>query len=301
MSETREKNILQFLIKHRERYVTSKELADYLSCSDRTVRNHLKSIDQTLNLQGVRLVSKQGQGYRLIFESQEACQTFRLVYELGDDYKTKTSMSKGDDRLAFILNKLLFEQVPVLFDDLVEELYVSRSTLSNDFKKIRHMLAQYNLTIESRANKGVYVSGEERDKRRFIMSYFLENQFFKALHTYVKSNFFDQSLPLEELAKIVLEECQEANLKLSDFVLQNLVVHIALAIVRIKSGFEISNLDSQMTENDIEHQVAKKILSRVSEVTNQEFPVQEVDYITLHLLAKVSYLKTIKQIFLKRH
>ena len=66
-------------------------------------------------------------------------------------------MSQSDDRLAFILNKLLFEQVPVLFDDLVEELYVSRSTLSNDFKKIRQMLAEYNLTIESRANKGVYV------------------------------------------------------------------------------------------------------------------------------------------------
>ena len=282
MSKTREKSILQFLIKHRERYVTSKELAEYLSCSDRTVRNHLKSIDQTLNLQGVSLVSKQGQGYRLFFESQEACQTFRMIYELGDDYNTKSSMSQSDDRLAFILNKLLFEQVPVLFDDLVEELYVSRSTLSNDFKKIR----EYNLTIESRANKGVYVSGEELDKRRFIISYFLENQFFKALHSYVKSNFFDQNLPLEELAKIVLEECQEANLKLSDLVLQNLVVHIALAIGRIKSGFEISNLDCQMADNDIERRVAKRILSRVSKVTNQQFPVQEIDYITLHLLAK---------------
>ena len=118
----------------------------------------------------------------------------------------------------------------------------------------------------------------------------------------MKSNFFDQNLPLEELAKIVLEECQEANLKLSDFVLQNLVVHIALAIGRIKSGFEISNLDCQMVDNDIERQVAKRILSRVSSVTNQEFPVQEIDYITLHLLAKKSVTpKTIKQSFLKRH
>ena len=195
MSKTREKSILQFLIKHRERYVTSKELAEYLSCSDRTVRNHLKSIDQTLNLQGVSLVSKQGQGYRLFFESQEACQTFRMIYELGDDYNTKSSMSQSDDRLAFILNKLLFEQVPVLFDDLVEELYVSRSTLSNDFKKIRQMLAEYNLTIESRANKGVYVSGEELDKRRFIISYFLENQFFKALHSYVTVSYTHLTLP----------------------------------------------------------------------------------------------------------
>ena len=285
VSSTKEKNILQFLVKHKERFVTSKELAEHLSCSDRTVRNTLKLIDQTMNVQGVKLISKQGQGYQLFFENQEAYQEFRLTYELSEVYST-TSISKGDDRLAFILNKLLFEQVPVLFDDLAEELYVSRSTLSHDFKKIRRMLSEYDLSIESRANKGVYVSGEERDKRCFIMDYFLGNQFFKTLHYHVQSNFFDQTLSLEEIARIVLEECQDAKLKLSDFVLQNLVVHIALAMVRIKSGFEIKNLSCQMSNNDTERKVAKKILARISEVSNQEFPVQEVDYITLHLLAK---------------
>ncbi|WP_150856832.1 PRD domain-containing protein, partial [Streptococcus pneumoniae] len=84
----------------------------------------------------------------------------------------------------------------------------------------------------------------------------------------------------------VLDECQEANLKLSDFVLQNLVVHIALSVIRLKSGFEIKNIDCQMTDDAIERKVAQRILSKVREVTNQEFPVQEIDYITLHLLAK---------------
>ena len=285
MSNSKEKSILQFLLKHKERFVTSKELAEHISCSDRTVRNTLKLIDQTMNIQGVKLISKQGQGFQLFFENQEAYQEFRLTYELSEVYST-TSISKGDDRLAFILNKLLFEQVPVLFDDLADELYVSRSTLSHDFKKIRRMLSEYDLSIESRANKGVYVSGEERDKRCFIMDYFLGNQFFKTLHYHVQSNFFDQTLSLEEIARIVLEECQDAKLKLSDFVLQNLVVHIALAMVRIKSGFEIKNLSCQMSNNDTERKVAKKILARISEVSNQEFPVQEVDYVTLHLLAK---------------
>ena len=285
VSNSKDKSILQFLIKHKERFVTSKELAEHISCSDRTVRNTLKLIDQTMNIQGVKLISKQGQGFQLFFENQEAYQEFRLTYELSEVYST-TSISKCDDRLAFILNKLLFEQVPVLFDDLADELYVSRSTLSHDFKKIRRMLSEYDLSIESRANKGVYVSGEERDKRCFIMDYFLGNQFFKTLHYHVQSNFFDQTLSLEEIARIVLEECQDAKLKLSDFVLQNLVVHIALAIVRIKSGFEIKNLSCQMSNNDTERKVAKKILARISEVSNQEFPVQEVDYITLHLLAK---------------
>lgn len=285
MLNIKEKDILQFLIKNKERFVTSKELAEYLSCSDRTVRNALKLIEKTMIIQGVQLISKQGQGYQMFFENQGAYQEFRQTYELEEDY-TKTAVSKGDDRLVFILNKLLFEQVPVLFDDLADELYVSRSTLSHDFKKIRVMLSEYNLSIESRANKGVYVSGEERDKRRFIMHYFLENQFLKAIHCYVKFNFFDQTVPLEEFARIVLDECQEANLKLSDFVLQNLVVHIALSMIRLKSGFEIKNIDCQMTDDAIERKVAQRILSKVSQVTNQEFPVQEIDYITLHLLAK---------------
>lgn len=281
----KEKDILQFLIKNKERFVTSKERAEYLSCSDRTVRNVLKLIEKTMIIQGVRLISKQGQGYQIFFENQGAYQEFRQTYELEEDY-TKTAVSKGDDRLVFILNKLLFEQVPVLFDDLADELYVSRSTLSHDFRKIRVMLSEYNLSIESRANKGVYVSGEERDKRRFIINYFLENQFFKTIHCYVKFNFFDQTVPLEEFARIVLDECQEANLKLSDFVLQNLVVHIALSVIRLKSGFEIKNIDCQMTDDATERKVAQRILSKVREVTNQEFPVQEIDYITLHLLAK---------------
>lgn len=285
MLNIKEKDILQFLIKNKERFVTSKELAEYLSCSDRTVRNALKLIEKTMIIQGVQLISKQGQGYQIFFESQGAYQEFRQTYELEEDY-TKTAVSKGDDRLVFILNKLLFEQVPVLFDDLADELYVSRSTLSHDFKKIRVMLSEYNLSIESRANKGVYVSGEERNKRRFIINYFLKNQFFKAIHYYVKFNFFDQTVPLEEFARIVLDECQEANLKLSDFVLQNLVVHIALSMIRLKSGFEIKNIDCQMTDDAIERKVAQRILSKVSQVTNQEFPVQEIDYITLHLLAK---------------
>ena len=66
----------------------------HLSCSDRTVRNTLKLIDQTMNVQGVKLISKQGQGYQLFFENQEAYQEFRLTYELGEVYST-TSISKG--------------------------------------------------------------------------------------------------------------------------------------------------------------------------------------------------------------
>ena len=53
MLNIKEKDILQFLIKNKERFVTSKELAEYLSCSDRTVRNALKLIEKTMRVSNV--------------------------------------------------------------------------------------------------------------------------------------------------------------------------------------------------------------------------------------------------------
>ena len=109
-------------------------------------------------------------------------------------------------------------------------MYVSRSTLSSDFKKIRQKFKPYHLKIESKANKGVYVTGLERDKRRFIMDYFISSGFMDMMHSYVDNELLNQRISFEELTIIVLDECREGGLKLSDFVIQNLVIHIALAI-----------------------------------------------------------------------
>ncbi len=79
MLNIKEKDILQFLIKNKKRFVTSKELAEYLSCSDRTIRNALKLIEKTMVIQGVQLISKQGQGYQIFFENQGAYQEFRQI------------------------------------------------------------------------------------------------------------------------------------------------------------------------------------------------------------------------------
>lgn len=283
---TKEKKLLQFLLQHKGTFVTSKELADYLSCSDRTVRNHLKIIFKALENEGVTLIAKQGQGYTLEVTDDQTYQEFIRKYDLGEVSFRHSIETDIEDRYTIILNKLLFEQEPILFDNLADELYVSRSTLSHDFKKIRCLLADYDLTIESKANKGVYVVGSERNKRRFIMDYFLGNQFFKSLHRYVQPDFFQNTVQFEELTLIVLEECRGAGLRLSDFVIQNLVVHIALAIQRIKEGFELSAIDWELENAEQERAVARRILQRLQETTQIEFPEQEVDYITLHLLSK---------------
>lgn len=62
MFNAKEKKLLQFLLQHRGNFVTSMELAEHLSCSDRTVRNHLKSIMKALEIGGGKTFVQAGAG-----------------------------------------------------------------------------------------------------------------------------------------------------------------------------------------------------------------------------------------------
>lgn len=235
----KEKLILQYLYLNRGNFVTSKELAEHLSCSDRTVRTYIKTLISFIEKkEGLEIISKQGYGYQLDLANES------VYLNLISDNNIRLGAENIDinDRHNFIINQLIFEQKEIFFDDLMDQLYVSRSTLSSDFKKIRHELARYDLKIESRANKGVYVSGAEHNKRHFIMDYFFSGNFLKNIHQYVGDDFFKLPISFEELTIIVLDECRSQSLKLSDFVIQNLIVHIALAISRVNDGFKISQL-----------------------------------------------------------
>lgn len=48
---------------------------------------------------------------------------------------------------------------------------------------------------------------------------------------------------IAEILMIVLDECRENELHLSDFVIYNIVLHIALAIKRIQAGFKMGRIN----------------------------------------------------------
>lgn len=204
----KEKQIIQFLMKDKDTFVTSKELATHLKCSDRTIRTYYKTLVEKLDdYSGIDLISKQGYGYKLGISDDDAYADFLEENRINDNHFDYHSITDINDRYNYLLNKLLFEQNEIYFDDLVDELYVSRSTLSSDFKKIRQKFKPYHLKIESKANKGVYVTGLERDKRRFIMDYFISSGFMDMMHSYVDNELLNQRISFEELTIIVLDEC----------------------------------------------------------------------------------------------
>ncbi|MGT2832942.1 BglG family transcription antiterminator [Streptococcus halotolerans] len=288
MLNTKEKMILQYLYQHRGEYSTSKVLANYLSYSDRTIRTYIKKLSADLSVEeaGFRIISKQGFGYQLDIIDDDTYHHFLVANDLavGLDY--------GDieNRHKAILNKLIFEEETVLFDDLADQLFVSRSTLSSDFKKIRSQLAKYQLSIESKPYRGVYVLGNEQDKRHFIMDYFFGDQFHQNMTHFVGKDILLLPLSLEELTIIVLDECRNHGLKLSDYAIQNLVIHLGLAVQRFQKGFRISSIDLDQAKYHKELTVARSISQRLANRLKgiELIPEEETDYIALHLISKSS-------------
>ncbi|KAF6583203.1 helix-turn-helix domain-containing protein, partial [Paenibacillus sp. EKM208P] len=65
--------------------------------------------------------------------------------------------SSSEARNRFLMKKLLLTNAYVKLDDLAEILYVSRSTLQNDLKELRKLLATYGLSLENRPYHGIRV------------------------------------------------------------------------------------------------------------------------------------------------
>ncbi|MBM7643702.1 BglG family transcription antiterminator [Streptococcus loxodontisalivarius] len=286
MLDIKEKKLIQYLLKHKSTFLTGKDLANYMSCSDRTARTYMKRLSEYLDAEsGLRILSKQGSGYQLIIEDE----TLYFQFLSKNNIYFGLENIEITDRHNYILNKLIFEQDCLLFDDLSEELFVSRSTLSSDFKKIREILEKYNLLVESKPNRGVFVSGREQDKRHFIMDYFFSGQFLKNIHHYMSEDVLDLPISFEELTIIVVDECRNGNLGLSDFVIQNLVIHIALAIKRMRDGFDLAPIILSEDKVQLEIAIAQNILRRVRFITQIDFPEEEANYIALHLISKATH------------
>ncbi len=288
MLSKKELAIITFLIHHKEQFVSSATLAEVIGMSDRTVRKYLKELISSLPEHGAHIISKQGRGYCLEIDHSMA---FDIFWQESVTSKKRladvTQVEESVDREDYVLHKFFFEDAVQDFEELCQELYISRTTLKHVLAGIKERIIPYQLELEI-IHQHIQIRGKEEDIRHFIMDYFFVTSFDNTLSTMV-GNTFLEGINFAEIMIIVLDECRDAKLKLSDFVMNNLVLHIALMVQRIRSGcpLELFSIPTAIRQSD-EYQVALRILYRVEEVMGIRFPKEEANYIALHLKVKHS-------------
>ena len=237
--------------------------------------------------------AKRGNGYRLQIMDEA---NFAKFYLQEVKQKDITEIKEASDRQDYILNRLLFEQEASYVDDLASELFVSRSTLSKELAEIKDLLKPYQIRIESKCHRGIYLVGNEKNIRRFIIEYFFKDRLQDNLFAFSEYSNLLEGVMVDEIVLSVLEECRKAQLKLSDLVIYNLVLHLGLAIKRIQNGFAMDlQTPLDLEPSSLEYQTAVNILERLEAKMYLKFADKEAEFVALHLKSEQGTAQILQQ------
>ena len=297
---SRQKQIIQILTKSTNKNpITISTIAEILNVSSRTVLREMPKIEEWLDENGFNFIKKPGVG--LIID--ESLENQQLILELLEVENVQREYSK-EERKRIILSELLIAKEPLKLFYFTNQLKVSEGTLSNDLDGIEDWLKAFDIKLIRRQGVGIYLEGNEKNYRKVLSDILYrtleEKELIKLLKKSLNSpssensiefsienrmlNFIDKTI-IKGIEKIVSELEEKFNFKLIDSDYIGLVVHISLAVQRIKNGEKISMDKSSLSELEIlpEFAVATEITEKLEKVFTIEIPKDEIGYITMHL------------------
>lgn len=254
------------------KYHTSLELADILNISDRTCRKYIKILSEILIKKNVEIESKPRFGYLLKDNNISENELFHN--------EVKKIPNSANDRLIYLINKLISEDRYIKLFDVSEEIYTSSKTLSQDLKKVSELLENYNLFLERKPYYGIRLQGSEIDIRNFYID---------VLEKRLNENDIEDDIKLKivEIAENISVNFRGKNIKISDISLQNLAISFYVTLNRIDKNYLIEDI----IENEDELFKVKKgeIKACINDLKNifnlkKDMSERDIDYLTIRFM-----------------
>ena len=240
-------------------YVTNTKLSEELDLSKRTIYSELSLLNEELQLNGARIISKPHFGVLLEVEDRKQYEEY-----LSSLKENGFGNESTDSRVLQIVNRLIETKDPIKMDDLCEELYISRSTLNHDLKKVKEFLAAYDLKIESSAYRGSIVTGSENNVRKCLTD--VNKQLMEASNQNVNEQ-------MKKIARILRKNLTDGGMRIPEYLFNNLVIHFYIAIMRIRLGFSLSEAQGyEQFSNEEEKKTAVRIIQEIEKEFDLRFP-----------------------------
>lgn len=268
-----------FYIKNRPG-LSLDRLCEEFDVSDRTIRTYVKKLNSNLE-PAAHIQKARGGGYSLVVNDGEA---FRSIVEDTASAGIRPIPSTPEGRVRYLLRDLLSRADWITLDDLSEILFVSRNAISNDLKQVEDELGRFDLTLERRPHYGIRVAGTEMSRRLCLANTTLDGLMDDG--TGVEEN----RASLDTIASCVDGVIADEGFQINSAAYQNLMVHIAIAVRRIREGcyvpMEAEHIDRLRPTR--EFGVAGRIAKGIEEAFDVKLPEEEISYIAIHLAGKQS-------------
>ncbi|MFT9098405.1 BglG family transcription antiterminator [Liquorilactobacillus sp.] len=282
-------NLIQYLLSVQR--TTAKQLAKQLSVSSKTVYHYLQIIEPVLAEHAIFIKRQPRIGITLVGNLDDPQALLREIQQ------HSVVPDNDHDRVTYILTHLLKIGGFTTVDELANQLFIGSKTIVRNLQQLELQLAPYHITLDHHPKRGIRLIASEQQKRKLLfrlLSIFWSERW--SVETEQKCNVVSYQeltdntlLPTElvkQLINIINDFTKHQQLELSDYAFQSLVIHLAIAIQRVRDGNPIENvhLDKLRTDNQ-QLKNATKLAKKLDQCFKVELPVEEISYIQIHLIA----------------
>lgn len=287
---TREKEIIEMLIKYHGQYVTIYDIAQHLAVSSRTIHRELKSIESFLSTFDIDLERVTKKGIQLK-TTEMALNSLKhaLLHE-------NTIDLSQEEQKVIILYALIQTNTPIKQYVLAQEIGVSNQTMTKLLDDLDTELDQYQLTLQKKRGEGIQLHGAESKKRELLSQLMVNNLNSTSVYSVIENHFVYQSINQSQLAMVDMDKIFQIERILMDHLGQlpysltessylTLTVHIVLSIERMLNNQYVALNDDiyNSVKDSFEHEVAQALALHLEHIYGVQFNQAEVTFITIHL------------------
>lgn len=286
MLTKRQIEILLNLFSNLDAPVSLQVFTDQFHLSLRSIQTDIAEIKETIKEHGLYIENNKN-CICMSITNQETANIF--MNSIIQDYNLNQFFEDQSSRISYIISRLLDSNDYLKSADLADEMYISRSQISNDIKLAKNMLSSYHLTLISKPYYGIKIIGKENDIRNYIIQ---EKLKIKNLVCDEITHSFNSHEHIDDINNIVIKILTHSHYIISDIALQNLILHIVTAVNRIKSG-HLFHMDSLNISPVYAHviEISKNILEKCADIYNFEFNDDEIFFLALNLYGKREFDK----------
>lgn len=275
MPNKRQEQLLALLAERKE-YMTSRQLAELLQVSDRTIRSDVDAINRSMEIPPIE--SNVRQGYRL---APDAKVSVLPKEEIRDDIPQTPGA-----RCIYIIQKLLFETRELNLTILQSQIYVSGYSIDNDLKRIRKMIEPYANLKLVRNRECISLQGDEASKRRFYRDLLVAEVQENFLNLNMLAHMY-RSFDLIEVKDIFVDVLEEYDYSIHESLFPMLIIHAGTSIERMTCA-NYANFDNkeQGLEDTIEYQISQTFFERISNRLHIQVKEGEIGMFALVIMGR---------------
>ena len=227
------------------------------------MRNDIRLINDYIGKNGARVKIVRKEGYQLQYDNKNKFDEFWSHEDTGTFLFTSS-----ETRLQFLLRIFLTTEHFITKNYLLDTMFVSQNTLYSDLRKLKTMLAFYDIKIQNKSNLGYTVKGKEEDIRRAIVNLIFQDDlhdFIIEQTTTVKDVCANVDYDLfSELFYSLFDEIKLSN---TDYFEKLTFVHLLLSVSRIKSGHKVNHV--LISQTKLSKKYDKFFIQFIREIENK--------------------------------